>query len=117
MVTRFLTPMELDSLKNLKVIRADNELLQILLRSYYSMTLEISDLKNINKDYEFENEDLRKRFYETKDELHHTQKLYNEMETQNRALIKPLQYYLRDLERNGAIKLEKNQNGDVDAGF
>lgn len=113
MKRKTLSPLQVDALRNLKVVRAENEDFQVILSSYLGLIIEVENLQNIINDYDYENEDLRKRYYETKEELHSAQKQFAELEDQNRKLVRVIRNFVRGLDQEGIITQAEEGGFDV----
>ena len=107
MSNRPISMAELDMLKQLKIVRADNEIYQRMLRSYYGLVVENGDLKNLLHGYENENKELIEINEELQDEVDSTRKDYDEIDNKLVSLKKTVRNFLEDL---------KKMNGDKENG-
>jgi len=90
---------ELDTLKQLKVVRADNETYQRLLKSYYHMMIENGDLKNMLHVYQSENKELIAVNEELQEEIDSTREDFDELDKNHVLLRRTIKNFIQDLKK------------------
>lgn len=103
-MSKYLSKDELDTLKLLKVVRADsNETFQKLLATYSMLILDVEDLESENQHLQIVVDDIEKDYNRTQDELIFVRGEYNKADAQNRTLTRSLSRFIKDLDQEGLI--------------
>ncbi len=105
---------KIQALRNLKVIRSDNDDLKILLDSYLRLVTSLDDLEKTNEmiaadleDYHIDNKALR-------DEISFLKKEYTEMDTQNRSFNRIIKKVITVLEQEKMVNLTDQEDPPQD---
>jgi len=107
-----LTLSEIEALKNLKVIRSDNDILQRLLKTYYGLVIENSTYKQELDYYSALSGEHEQEIRELEKKTDYLTQQNREFEHQNRILTRSLREFVKDLKKEGLIT--KDDDGEFD---
>ena len=107
------TPMEVDSLRQLKVIRSDNPIFKSLTENYIKIALDYSYLKNSFNDVQKHNEELIDDNYRLNDELSEVRKMNRILEKSNATLRASLRIFLLNLQEQGIVAVKEDGSHDI----
>lgn len=105
---------ELDILKQLKVIRADNDIYQRMVQTYYDLLIANGDLKNMLSIYSLENKELITVNEDLQDQIDSVREDHDELDRNHVLLRRSIKNFIQDLKK---IQENKEQGELFDVGL